>query len=255
VPDATGRGKIMTIKTLYSVLGLASSAYPGDIEEAFNRLKLQYPKGKLEADENARARFLALEQAYETLSNPDTRAIYDHKLARAGVKVNTSAYAVEDGKTGWISTRNIIVAGVILILISGMWVYHARQKAREERETVERLLRLAEEEKRRQAELQASEEARRQASFESSQQRQIEARERQHRLEAERIGRQMSAEQQNAERRAEAQRRQEQQARELKERQELQARHQAEASAQRRLQDEKRQLRELCMKRYNRPDC
>jgi len=36
----------MTIKTLYSVLGLASSAYHEDIEEAFNRVKLQYPKVK-----------------------------------------------------------------------------------------------------------------------------------------------------------------------------------------------------------------
>lgn len=245
----------MTIKTLYSVLGLASSAYQQDIEEAFNRVKLQYPKAKLDADENARIRFLAAQQAYETLSNPDARALYDQKLAKAGIKVNTQAYAVEDGDAGWFSTRNIIVAGLILILISGMWVYHARQKAREERETVERLLRLAEEEKRRHGELQASEEARRQAGFENAQQRQIAERERQLRLEAERLGRQVSAEQQNAERRAEAQRRQEQYAIEQRQRQEQSARRQAEYDAQRRLQEEKRQLRELCMKRYNRPDC
>lgn len=245
----------MAIKTLYSVLGLASSAYPEDIEEAFHHLKLQYPQAKLDADENARIRFQAVQQAYETLRNPDARALYDQKLAKAGIKVNTQAYAAEDGATGWISTRNIIVAGLILILISGMWVYHARQKAREERETVERLLRLAEEEKRRHGELQAREEERRQAGFESAQQRQIEARERQLRMEGERLGRQVSSEQQNAERRAEAQRRQEQYAAEQRLRQEQSARQQAEYNAQRRLQEEKRQLRELCMKRYNRPDC
>ena len=150
----------MTVKTLYSVLGVASSAYPEEIDDAFDRLKLQYPKAKLDADENARMRFLAAQQAYETLSNPDARALYDKKLAKAGIKVNTQAYAAEGGNTGWISTRNIIVAGLILILISGMWVYHARQKAREERETVARVLRLAEEEKQRQAELQAAAEAR-----------------------------------------------------------------------------------------------
>lgn len=245
----------MTVKTLYSVLGLESSAYPEDIEDAFNRLKLQYPKAKLDADETARMRFQAAQQAYETLSNPDARALYDQKLAKAGIKVSTQAYVVDDDGSGWISTRNIIVAGLILILISGMWVYHARQKAREERETAERVLRLAEEEKRRQAELQAQEEARRQTSFEQSQQRQAEARERQFRLESERLGRQVSIEQQNAQRQADAQRRQEQYAIEQRQRQEQAAKRQVEYEAQRRLQEEKRQLRELCMKRYNRPDC
>lgn len=245
----------MTVKTLYSVLGVTPSVYPEEIDDAFDRLKLQYPKAKLDADENARVRFLAAQQAYETLSNPDARALYDKKLAKAGIKVNTQAYAIEEGNTGWLSTRNIIVAGLILILISGMWVYHARQKAREERETVERVLRLAEEEKRRQAELQTAAEARRQVGFEQSQQRQVEARERQLRQEGERLGRQVSAEQQHAERRAETQRRQEQHAIDQRQRQEHAARRQTEYDAQRRLQEEKRQLRELCMKRYNRPDC
>jgi len=245
----------MTIKTLYTVLGLPSSAYAEDIEDAFNRLKLQYPKDKLETDESARIRFLALQQAYETLSNPDARAAYDQKLAKAGVKVSTQAYALDGDGAGWFSTRNIVVAGLILILISGMWVYHARQKAREERETVDRLFRMAEEEKRRQVELQEREEVRRQARLEDSQQRQVDARERQFRMESERIGRQVSMEQQNAQRQADYQRRQEQQLAEQKQRQEMHARQQEEMNAQRRLQEEKRQLREMCMKRYNRPDC
>lgn len=245
----------MVVKTLYSVLGVEPSVYSGEIDDAFDRLKLQYPKAKLDADENARVRFLAAQQAYETLSNPDARALYDKKLAKAGIKVNTQAYAIEEVNAGWISTRNIIVAGLILILISGMWVYHARQKAREERETVERVLRLAEEEKRRQAELQTAAEARRQAGFEESQQRQAEARERQLRQEGERLGRQVTSEQQNAERRAEAQRRQEQYAIDQRQRQEQAARRQNDYEAQRRLQEEKRHLRELCMQRYGRPDC
>ncbi|MCX7139830.1 MAG: DnaJ domain-containing protein [Proteobacteria bacterium] len=256
----------MTVKTLYSVLGVPSSAFPDDIEDAFNRLKLQFPKDKLEADEDTRVRFLALQQAYETLSNPDARAVYDQKLAKAGVKIDRPFYETDGDGHGWISTRNIIVAGIILILISGMWVYHARQKAREEKETVERLLRMAEEEKRRQAELQERDEARRQAINEESQRRQAEARDHQFRNESLRVGRQASIEQQNAQRQAEYQRRQEQQLAEQKQRQEQQrldqklrqeqlARQQEEMQALRRLQDEKRQLRELCLKRYNRPDC
>lgn len=245
----------MTIKTLYTVLGLPPTAYAEDIEDAYSRLKLQYPKEKLEADEHARARFLAIQQAYDTLGNPDARAAYDQKLAKAGIRTGAQAYTAEAGGHGWLSTRNVIIVGLTLILISGMWVYHAREKAREERETVERLLRMAEEEKRRQVELQEREEARRQARIEESQQRQAEARERQFRLDAERLGRQSSMEQQNAQRQADLQRRQELQQIELRQRQEQAARQQADLAAQRRLQEEKRQLRELCMRRYNRPDC
>ncbi len=245
----------MTIKTLYTVLGVAPSAYPQEIEDAFNRLKLQHPKAKVETDETARVRFLALQQAYETLSNPEARAQYDQKLAKAGIKVNAQAYSVEEAEPGRTSTRNIVVAGLILVLISGMWFYHARQKAREEREAVERVLRLAEEEKKRQAEAQAREEERRQAMFESSQQRQTADQERRLRAETERLGRQLSMEQQNAERRAEAQRRQEQAAIEQRQRQQQYARQQEDNNALRRVQEEKRQLREHCLRTYNRPDC
>lgn len=245
----------MTVKTLYTVLGLASSATHEDIETGFNRLKLQYPKDKLDADENARIRFLAAQQAYDTLSNPDARELYDQKLAKAGIKVNTQAYAAEGGAASLISTRNIIVAGLILILISGMWFYHARQKAREERQTVERILRLAEEEKRRLAERQAAEEEHRQTQFEANQDRQKQYQERQFRAEAERTGRQISMEQQNAERQAAYQRQREQTQTNQRSREQQYAAQAAERAAQQRIQSEKNQLRELCRERYGRSDC
>ena len=245
----------MTVKTLYTVLGLASSASYEDIETAFNRLKVQYPKDKLDTDENARIRFLAAQQAYDTLSNPDARELYDQKLAKAGIKVNMEAYVGEDIATGWVSTRNILVAGLLLILISGMWVYHARQKAREERQTVERLLRMAEEEKRRVAEMQASQEERRQAQFEANQERQKQYQERQFRPQAERTGRQISMEQQNAERQAAYQRQREQAQITQKAREQQYAAQAAERAAQQRIQSEKARLRELCRERYGRTDC
>ncbi len=245
----------MTVKTLYTVLGLASSASAEDVETAFNRLKLQYPKDKLDTDENARIRFLAAQQAYDTLSNPDARELYDQKLAKAGIRVNTQAYAGEAGATSLMSTRNIIIAGLILLMISGMWVYHARQKAREERQTAERVLRLAEEEKRRIAELRASEEERRQVQFEANQERQKQYQERQFRAEAERTGRQISMEQQNAERQAVYQRQREQAQINQHAREQQYAAQAAERAAQQRIQSEKAQLRELCRQRYGRTDC
>jgi curved DNA-binding protein CbpA len=245
----------MTVKTLYTVLGVPSSALPQDIEDAFNRLKLQYPKEKLEADDATRIRFLALQQAYETLSNPDARAVYDQKLAKAGVKVNPQAYGADVDAAGWLSTRNIIVAGLILILISGMWVYHARQKAREQREAVDRVLRMAEEEKRRAAEMQASQEERRQAQLQANEERQKQIQERQFRMDAERAGHQVTMQQQNAERQAAYQRQREEAQAKQQAREQQFAAQAAERAAQQRIREDQAKLRALCRERYGRTDC
>ena len=208
---------------------------------------------------------MAIQQAYDTLGNPDSRAVYDQRLARAGVKV-ASAQATIVGGPGWLSTRNIMVAGLILIIISGSWVYHARQKAREQREIAERILRLAEDEKNRQAEIQAREEERRQAQFIAAQERQAKNDERQVRQENENFSRRVSSELSNAERQAENQRQREQAMNDQKARQEQnqrqgnervaqQQQREQERAAQQRLAEEKRQLREACMARFKRPDC
>lgn len=243
------------IKTLYSVLGVAPSAAPEEIDDAFNRLKLQHPQAKLDTDDSARMRFLAAQQAHQTLSNPDARALYDQKIAKAGIKVATQSYSIDDDSSNWLSTRNLIIAGLILIIISGSWMYHARQKAREEKEIAERVLRLAEEEKRHTAEIRAAEEGRRQAQFESAQERQKEHQERQFRVDAERTGRQVSMELQNAERQAAYQRQREQAQITQQARQEQYAAQAADRAAQQRIQNEKAQLRELCRQRYGRTDC
>jgi len=245
----------MTIKTLYTVLGLPPSALAQDIEDAFNRLKLQYPKEKLEADEATRIRFLALQQAYETLSNPDARAVYDQKLAKAGVKVSPQAYGADAGAAGWLSTRNIIVAGLILILISGMWVYHERQKAREQREAVDRVLRMAEEEKRRAAEAQVTHEERRQAQLQANEERQKQYQERQLRMDAERTGRQVTMQQQSAERQAEYERQREEAKAKQQAREQQYAAQAAERAAQQRIREDQAKLRALCQERYGRSDC
>lgn len=245
----------MTIKTLYSVLGLPPSAFPEEIEDAFNRLKLQYPKAKLETDEAARVRFLALQQAYETLRNPDARSAYDQKLARAGVKIAPQAYGAGENGSGWLSTRNIIAAGLILVLISGMWVYHARQKARDEREAVDRVLRMAEEEKRRAAEVQDSREEQRRAQLEANQERQKQYQERQFRQDAERAGRQVGIQQQHAERQAEYQRQREMSQIKQREREQQYATQAAERAAQQRIREDQSKLRALCQERYGRSDC
>jgi curved DNA-binding protein CbpA len=246
----------MAVKTFYSVLGLASTAESGEIEDAFDRIKAQHPKAKLEADENARVRYLAAQQAHEVLSDPEKRALYDLRLAKAGIKVNLSSAAIiSEGNHGLLTTRNIIVAGIILILISGMWVYHVREKAKAEKAIAERVMRLAEQEKQRRAESEARAEELRQAAAQSNEERQRKAEERQFQIDAQRASQQVDARLQADRRQAETQQRQEQAKKDQALRQEQLARQQADRDIQRRLQEEKLQLQALCRQRYNRSDC
>jgi len=248
----------MTVKTLYTLLGVDSTATFQDIEDAFTRLKLRHPAKLLETDDEARMRFRAIQQAYDTLSDPDSRAVYDQRIKKAGVRVDTSyASAMADTGGGMLGStgRNIILVGLIIVLVSGMWWWYAREKAREEAETRARILKLAEEEKKRQADLDAAQEARRQAAFEASQKMQDDARARMERQDAQNTLRQIEADQRNQQNRDEVLKRQQQLAQDRQTREAQLAKIQAERDAQNRVQLEKQQLRQMCLDRYRRPDC
>jgi curved DNA-binding protein CbpA len=243
------------MKTLYAVLGVDPGVGATELEDAFLRLKVRYPQGKLDSDENARIQFQGINQAYNVLSNPDSRKLYDRRLANAGVRTVTVTRDEFDEPSGWLSTRNLIVAGIIALLISGMWFYHAREKARMEQEIIERALRLAEEEKKREAEMRQAEETRRQQQFSANQERQAEMRERQLRNEAAQSGRESSYQSANLQRQQAAEARQAEYDKQRRESQEQMTKARAAQEAERRLYNEKQQLRSICMQRYNRPDC
>ena len=79
---STQRLKPRRNKAYYEVLGLDRGASPAEIKSAYRRESLHYHPDKLRqrgetlTDENA-DRFRSLKQAYEVLSNPDRRKIYD----------------------------------------------------------------------------------------------------------------------------------------------------------------------------------
>jgi curved DNA-binding protein CbpA len=241
------------MKTLYAVLGVEPDADQGDLENAFLRLKARYPQAKLEADENLRIQFQGISQAYKTLSNPDTRAAYDKRLASVGVRNVSASATADDG--GWMSTRNFVVAGVVVLLVACMWFYNQREQTRIQKDIAERAMRLAEEEKKRQDEQREADEQRRQAMANASQQRQDEQRERQLRAEAAASIRDAQYQSRQAESQAMAAQRQQQYEQQNRERQEQADKQRAAYEAERRLQNEKQQLRNMCMQRYNRPDC
>jgi len=236
------------MKTLYALLGVSSSVDSSELETAFLRLKANYPQTRLDADETARIQFQGIQQAYSTLANPAaTRAMYDQRLARAGIK--TAPMAMDSGESaGWLSTRNIIVAGLFVVAVAGMWFYHVQQQSRLQREVLERALKMAEDEKKQQLEMREAEEQRAQARAVSDQERQGEMRERQLRNEANQSIREAQVQSRQAESQAAMLQRQQAMA-------DQNAKQRAAYESQRRLQDDKNQLRSICMQRYNRPDC
>ena len=242
------------MKTLYAVLGVEPDADQDDLENAFLRLKSRYPQAKLDADESLRIQFQGIAQAYKTLSNPATRAMYDKRLASAGVR-NVSSAAVGGDGPAWLATRNIVIAAVVVVLIACMWFYNSREQARVQREVAERAQRLADEEKARENERREAEEQRRQMQAAMSEQRQADQRERQMRMEAERSIRDAQYQSNVAESRVRSAQREEQYEQQRRERQEQADKQRAAYEAERRIQNDKQQLRNMCMQRYNRPDC
>jgi curved DNA-binding protein CbpA len=243
------------VKTLYTVLGVAPTADARDIEEAFIRLKLKFPEKKLASDENARNQFAAIQQAYATLGDPDARSVYDRRLETAGIRTATTVSADGAEASSWLSTRNIVVAGVIVLIAAAMWFYRDQERTRVQKEIIERALKLEEEQRRHQAELELQEEARRQARFDSQERRQDENTQRQFQNQSQRSAQQSSSQIQRAQQETEAVRRREQYDKERQAQRDDGSRRQAEYEAKRRVEEEKRLLREICMGRYKRPDC
>jgi hypothetical protein len=73
-----------TTRTFYDLLGISAEGSADEVRAAYRRLALKYhpdvsPPGA--AAENTR-RFIEVQEAYETLSDPSRRASYDRALAR-----------------------------------------------------------------------------------------------------------------------------------------------------------------------------
>jgi molecular chaperone DnaJ len=70
----------------YDVLGVARNATPDEVKKAFRRLAMQYHPDRNQED-GAEARFKEVNEAYEVLSDPERRAMYDrfgHAASGAG---------------------------------------------------------------------------------------------------------------------------------------------------------------------------
>lgn len=79
----------MAKRDFYEVLGVSRSASADDLKKAFRKLALQYHPDKNPGDKKAEERFKELNEAYETLSDPQKRQMFDqfgHASTGAGFR-------------------------------------------------------------------------------------------------------------------------------------------------------------------------
>jgi molecular chaperone DnaJ len=71
------------VRDLYEVLGVSRQASPDEIKSAFRKLAAQHHPDKNAGDPRASARFKEINAAYQVLSDPQRRAMYDRFGHRA----------------------------------------------------------------------------------------------------------------------------------------------------------------------------
>ena len=68
----------MAYKDFYKTLGVARDASADDIKKAFRKLARQYHPDTNPGDKKAEEKFKEINEAYEVLSDPDKRKLYDN---------------------------------------------------------------------------------------------------------------------------------------------------------------------------------
>jgi len=84
----------------YNILGLTRSATDGDIKKFYRKLSLKHHPEKNPGDQNATDKFMQVAEAYDVLSDPRKRAVYD-QFGEEGLKNGVPAGSGEAG--AWTS--------------------------------------------------------------------------------------------------------------------------------------------------------
>jgi curved DNA-binding protein CbpA len=129
------------VKDYYALLGLTQDATLAAIKKAYRRLARQHHPDKNPGDPNAAERFRDLTEAYDTLTNPARREVYDATYQPApGTGVTPPApdsyvisrvLAVLEDIWAAIRARHPEIPAVVLIIASGtegrqrLWGHHA----------------------------------------------------------------------------------------------------------------------------------
>lgn len=121
--------KVVDVKTrirlsYYGVLDLDPTATPMDIRRQYRHLSKKFhPDTTVLPEVEARAKFLRLNEAYATLSNPERRSLYDLKIGFSRYSVVQKATQDTEGERNYTSSAYLdptdrpLSAGEIFALV------------------------------------------------------------------------------------------------------------------------------------------
>ncbi len=84
-----------THKDYYEILGVSRSATEEEIKSAYRKLAMKYHPDRNQGDKEAEERFKEIAEAYEVLSHPDKRRLYD-QYGPEGLKGGTGGFDFTD---------------------------------------------------------------------------------------------------------------------------------------------------------------
>ena len=87
----------MAVRDYYDILGVPTTASPRDIRETFRRLARQCSPDIVIGDQRATSIFIEIEEAYQVLSDPMRRALYDHESRARTTSSRTAATGAARG--------------------------------------------------------------------------------------------------------------------------------------------------------------
>jgi molecular chaperone DnaJ len=89
----------MAKRDYYKVLDLARNASEGEIKKSYRRLAMKFHPDRNPGDHDAEEKFKEAKEAYEILSEPQKRSLYD-QYGHAGVEASRNAHAGGGGFSG-----------------------------------------------------------------------------------------------------------------------------------------------------------
>jgi colicin import membrane protein len=125
----------MSDKTLYDILELSKSASPESIRAAYDRLSVKFDTLLEENRTNPdiKTRYIAVKEAFLTLSNPSKRAEYDKTISSHALITN-----VEIVEPFWTTTKFLLL--VLFMSFASLLYYNWQEKqaeAQSEKEVAE----------------------------------------------------------------------------------------------------------------------
>jgi curved DNA-binding protein CbpA len=118
--------QIKNKRTFYKILQVSDDADAEAIDAAYQRIKSKYEDAN---DAAARNELLFVEQAYKTLSDPNSRKLYDRQIANNFAPTTIQSDYYVQTNDSWFSSSKLLVVmiGVLAVIAYGLKTRHSEE--------------------------------------------------------------------------------------------------------------------------------